>query len=111
MRFLAIALFMSLSSLALGRAAKRQAEPTPRETAAQLLVAFQSEKAAEKRIELFQKYNLKEVERVGSTPLFLVNVPEGASLKELQNKLAAEVGVRYAEPNQRMRTFNERGTP
>ncbi len=71
----------------------------------QLLVAFKDAKAATKRAEIFKAAGGHEVEKVGSSELYLVAFPEGSDLKAAQDKLAKSEGVRYAEPNLIMRTF------
>ena len=71
----------------------------------QLLVAFESDEVAAKRTELFAKYHAQELEKVGSSQLYLIQLPEGADLKSVQDAIRKEPGVRYAEPNGIMKTF------
>jgi hypothetical protein len=78
--------------------------PAPH-VAGQLLVAFENTEASAKRAALFAKHGVKEVEKVGSSELWLVNLPAGAKLEDVQKAISSEPGVRYAEPNLVMRTF------
>jgi hypothetical protein len=71
----------------------------------QLLVKFNSENAAAERQIIFKKYGGRELERVGSTPLFLVQFPEDSNILEIKGKLEHLEGISYAEPNLVMRTM------
>ncbi len=71
----------------------------------QLLVKFHSENAAASRQNIFKKFNGREIERVGSTPLFLVEFPEDSDIHDIKTKLEHHEGIRYAEPNLVMRTM------
>lgn len=87
---------------------KDDTRPTPGKAthvAGQLLVAFENSAAAAKRAPIFAKYQVKEVEKVGASELYLVKLPDGAKLEDLRQKISAEPGVRYAEPNAVLRTF------
>jgi len=64
-----------------------------------ILVAFADEAAAKKRAEIFARYKAKEIERIGSTPLYLIEVGPEISVKEVIAKISKEPGVRYAEPD------------
>ena len=77
----------------------------PRFKTGELLVSFRTEAAAAGRAELFQKYGVVEKEKVGSTDLYLVTFPKTVDVSELQKKISAEPGVKYAEPNLIMRAF------
>lgn len=83
----------------------RPTPPAAQHVAGQLLVAFQDASASARRAGLFAKYGLTEIEKVGSSELYLVKLPAGADLADTQKRLTAEPGVRYAEPNAIMRTF------
>lgn len=71
----------------------------------QLLVKFESENAALERGKVFKKFQGREVERVGSTPLFLVQFPQDSNILDIKSKLEHIEGVSYAEPNLVMRTM------
>lgn len=74
----------------------------------QLLVAFSELPSFEDRLKLWSKFNVLELEQVGKNALILVEAPEGTDalkLEEIKKSIAAEKGVRYAEPNVQMRIF------
>ncbi len=99
-----LGLFSSLLCLSL---LAFKAKPHPRRDTIdrQLLVAFKDEKEAAKRAEIFKKHDLKELQKVGTSPLYLVETKAGVDIKKLQKTIGAEPGVRYAEPNMRMKIF------
>ena len=78
--------------------------------AQQLLVKFDSENAALGRAKLFDEFSGKELERVGSTPLFLVQFSEEVDILEVKESIEHAPGVKYAEPNMVMRTM-KMGSP
>ena len=71
----------------------------------QLLVAFTDDAAAQKRSDIFAKYKAKELQRVGSTHLYLIEIPNEKDLSQVQKSLSQTPGIKYAEPNLKMRTF------
>ena len=71
----------------------------------QFLVALSDEATVSKRASLWKKYSAKELEKVGSSALFLIEFAEGSDGKKLVKDLAKEPGVRYAEPNLIMKTM------
>ncbi|HVJ65085.1 MAG TPA: hypothetical protein VM901_07515 [Bdellovibrionota bacterium] len=71
----------------------------------QLLVKFKSENAAGERQKIFKELQGREIERVGSTPLFLVQFPEEVNINDVKTKLEHHEGISYAEPNLVMRTM------
>lgn len=71
----------------------------------QLLVKFASENAALERQKIFKRFGGRELERVGSTPLFLVQFPEDTDILAVKDLLEHVEGVSYAEPNLVMRTM------
>lgn len=85
-----------------GAAVKTPSQNTvPRE----FLVAFQDDKAAEGRAEMFARHDVEEVEKVGSTATYLVRSSADVDSKTLIKKMESEKGVRYVEPNIRYRLF------
>ena len=71
----------------------------------QLLIKFESENAAAQRQKIFKSFGGIEVERVGSTPLFLVQFSEETNIHEVKTKLEHLEGIQYAEPNLVMRAL------
>lgn len=72
----------------------------------ELIIGFKSKAEAAKRTTLFKKYDAEEVLQLGQGgQVFLVKFPPGKKLKELQKFLQSEEGVKYAEPNIKMRVF------
>jgi len=74
----------------------------------QLLVAFEALPSKEERLKLWEKHRVKEIEQVGKNALILVEAAPTTTqqeLDDLRTALAAEKGVRYAEPNVQMRIF------
>lgn len=72
--------------------------------AGQLLVAFKDASSASKRVKIWKKHHVKEIEKVGSTDLYLVEVSDSADLRKVKKAITAEPGVRYAELNAMMHT-------
>ena len=68
----------------------------------EFLVAFADAAASSRRAEIFARHSLREVERVGSGELYLVEAPKGTDAKTLIKAVSLEPGVRYIEPNLRM---------
>ena len=54
---------------------------------------------AEDRKKLFKKYTFQEVQKVGSTELYLIRVSSKLSLKEIQDKIKNESTISYIERN------------
>jgi hypothetical protein len=73
----------------------------------QLLVAFISNEAARDRQSIFEKYHAREIEKLGSTALYLIELPVGAKLKAVQQELAQEPGVKSVEPNIQFRIMKQ----
>jgi len=71
----------------------------------QYLISFEASVSASDRAELFKKWGVKELEKVGSTPLYLIEVPSEADAKATLKGLKASPGVRYVEANLKMQTF------
>lgn len=71
----------------------------------QLLVKFESENAALERQKIFKQFLGRELERVGTTPLFLVQFPEDTDIMAIKEKLERIAGISYAEPNVIMRAM------
>ncbi len=69
------------------------------------LVAFQKSLAAAERSELFKNHNAVEVEKVGSTELYLVRLAEGSNPEVFVKALGSDPRVRYVEPNLMLQTF------
>jgi hypothetical protein len=65
------------------------------------LIAFKDQAAVDGRASLFAKHKAVEKEKVGSGHLYLIEV-EGDS-DVIIKALEAEPGVRYVEPNLKMR--------
>lgn len=63
------------------------------------LIKLQTILKAESRKELFKKYNFEEVQKVGSTELYLVRIAGNLSLKEIQDKIKNESTISYIEPH------------
>jgi hypothetical protein len=85
-----------------------KSEPkTPEHVPSQLLVAFKEDTKAEDIQSVFDRHSLKKLDKVGPTALYLVAVPEGKDLKEVQKELKAEPQVRYSELNGVMKTFKQ----
>ncbi len=84
--------------------------PPSKSVPLQILVALKTPLSPADREKLFSKFKLTEVERVGSTDLFLTQLPAG-STEELTDstisKLALEAAVKYAEKNILLRTFKD----
>ena len=83
---------------------KNPATPVTR----QLLVAFKDAEAAQGRAQIFASLKVKEIEQVGPTPLYLIEISENDDLKEVQKKITQKPGVRYAEPNMQFRILNKK---
>ncbi len=71
----------------------------------ELLIAFKSSEAAAARAALFKKHDLREIQKVGTSDLYLVEVNGARAVKDVQALVQKEEGVKYAEPNSRMKTF------
>jgi hypothetical protein len=85
---------------------KSEAQKAPR-VAGQYLISFEAGTAEEQRAELFKKLGVKEIEKVGSSPLYLIEIPPdpASELENILQKLRNSKGVRYVEPNFVMSTF------
>ena len=108
-----LSILSSLTFFAMGasgggaKKAEEPAKPARSSSDLQLLVAFKDESVAASRADVFKKFSAKEIEKVGSTPLYLIELPEGSDLKKTQAEIAKEPGVRYAEPNIKMKIFKQ----
>jgi hypothetical protein len=69
------------------------------------LISFEATVSDSKRSDLFKKWGVKELEKVGSTPLYLIAVPEKSDSEKILRELRATPGVRYVEANLKMHTF------
>lgn len=113
MRFAAIALASALLSgpSALAWGSKKQGEAPVNVTKpssavpGQYLISFEESVSTETRAELFKKWNVKELEKVGSTPLYLIEIPTTSDTEKTLAGLRSGSGVRYVEANLKMQTF------
>ena len=71
----------------------------------QLMIAFKEETPVEEIEKIILKHQLKKLDKLGSSALYLVEVPVTKDLKELQNDLKKEDKVRYSELNSIMKTM------
>ncbi len=72
----------------------------------QYLISFEAQITEQQRMALFAKVDVKLLEKVGSSPLFLISI-EGSE-KEVSDKIVSlqkTPGVRYVEANLVMETF------
>jgi hypothetical protein len=69
------------------------------------LISFEATVSDASRVELFKKWGVKELEKVGSTPLYLIEVSEKSDVQKILAGLRATPGVRYVEANLKMHTF------
>ncbi len=69
------------------------------------LVALQKPLAAAERSKLFKNHNAVEVEKIGSTELYLVRLAEGSNAEAFVKALGSDPRVRYVEPNLMLQTF------
>lgn len=102
---LTIAAFLFATTALAGGSGKAKEEAPVEMVSRQLLVKFKTENAALERTKVFKKFGGVEVERVGSTPLFLVQFAEDSDVLEIKSRLEHEEGVSYAEPNLVMRAL------
>jgi hypothetical protein len=77
--------------------------PKVNAVANQYLVAFKDDAAAQTRVEVFARLGIKEIERVGTSQLYLIEVPAGDTQAAKLAELKSSQGVRYVEPNLKMR--------
>ena len=71
----------------------------------QYLISFETSVTDDARAMTFEKWKVKELEKVGTTPLFLIELSMDTDSEKTLNGLRAEKGVRYVEPNFTMKTF------
>jgi len=71
----------------------------------QLLVSFVEGTAASRRKEIFSKLGLTEKTKVGSTELYLVEVPNATSLDSMIETLKNFTEIRFSEKNMVMKTY------
>ncbi len=69
------------------------------------LISFEASVSDATRADLFRKWGVKELEKVGSTPLYLIEVSEKSGPEKILAGLRATPGVRYVEANLKMHTF------
>lgn len=84
--------------------------PVVAKTDRQILVAFKQPLDQTARQSLFAKHGLKEIEKVGSTDLYLTELPAGVTesqVKKVIEQISAEVSVKYAERNIVLKTFTQ----
>jgi hypothetical protein len=106
--------------LALASASKRAETPVPERLSGEMmpapqkpspavpgqyLISFEASVDAAARAGLFQKWKVKELEKVGSTPLYLIEVSKDANVEKTLAGLRSAPGVRYVEANLTMQTF------
>ena len=74
----------------------------------QVLVSLKSPLKDAERNTLWANWNLKEVEKIGSESLYLleVNSKEKADIKALVKEIEKNSKVKYAEPNMIQKTFS-----
>jgi len=96
----------SPSSTTGGTVSSDSAEPIER----QILVSFEKHMSKNDRKEIFERFDVQEIEQVGKTPLFLVEVKEASRLKSTLEALSKTKGVRYAEPNLKLRIFENKAS-
>jgi len=77
----------------------------------EFLVALNASLKASDRQSLWKKHGAEEVEKVGSTELYLVRVVDGVDMAAFRRELALEAPVRYVEPNLQLKTFPAGGAP
>ncbi len=82
-----------------------QPASNPDHVAGQLLVSLKPETKASKRREIFAKLGIKEKTKVGSTELYLVEVPSASSLDSIIETLQNFPEVRFAEKNMTVKTY------
>jgi len=71
----------------------------------QYLISFEASVTDSQRAALFAQWNVTELEKVGSTPLYLIEVPRDSNLEKTLAGLRSGRGVRYVEANLKMQTF------
>lgn len=74
----------------------------------QFLIAFQKDMSDEQCRNFLEEKSVKVLEKVGSTPLYLIEVKEDSkeALETSLQKLRDEKEVRYVEANALMQTFD-----
>jgi hypothetical protein len=80
-------------------------QASPEHVAGELLVSFKPDTSPTRRSEIFKKLGIKEKSKVGSTELYLVEVPAKSSLDSMIETLGQFAEIRFAEKNLTMRTF------
>jgi hypothetical protein len=80
-------------------------QPAPDHVPGQLLVSFKPNTSQEKRREIFTKLGITEKSKVGSTELYLVEVPSTSSLDSMIETLQSFTEIRFAEKNMTLKTF------
>ena len=110
---LALTLATNLACLPADASASKKpiTPPAAPKTGAQVereyLVSFEPGVSADDRRALLEAQGLKELEKVGSSELYLVQFPEGGNAQATIEKLKHSPGVRYVEPNLKMRLFKD----
>jgi hypothetical protein len=82
-------------------------EDNPHIVSRQFLVAFNNSDNSETRNSIKSQFEAKELEKVGATELYLFELPENTNMTETLSKISKMPGVRFAEPNLRMKTFQQ----
>jgi hypothetical protein len=79
--------------------------PVSSQISQEYLVAFANEISSAERQSLWAKFpEVREKEKVGSSPLYLIQI-QTENHKAIADKIARESGIRYVEPNLKMRMF------
>jgi hypothetical protein len=79
--------------------------PPPPAVPGQYLISFEASVSDASRSSIFKKWAVTELDKVGSTPLYLIEVPEGKDTDKIISGLRSSPGVRYIEPNFTMSIF------
>jgi len=69
------------------------------------LISFEASVSDAVRGDLFKKWGVKELEKVGPTPLYLIEISVKSDAEKILGGLRATPGVRYVEANLKMQTF------
>ncbi len=93
-------LFFVTTAFATG--AKKQYPRPEYASESQILVSLEAKVTEDERQKIFKKFEVKEIEKVGSTALYLVEVKDKSLLSKTMEGLSKTPGVRYAEPNLRL---------
>lgn len=75
----------------------------------QYLISFTQESTSQERDALLETVGAQMIEKVGSTPLFLIEISK--DVENALKKLRQNPSVRYVEPNFKLSTFGEDSKP